>query len=426
MDVEEALGVALRRGEIGVQVAAYAGDELVVDSWAGTVAEGPDAEPVGRSTVFPIFSVTKAVTATAVHIQAERGLIEYEAPVATYWPEYGTKGKEAITVRHLLTHRAGVPQMPSDVTPERLGDWYWIVERLADVEPICPPGTQNTYLSYTFGWLLGEVVRRTDPLHRPFPRFVEEVICRPLGVDAFWIGIPPEVEPRVAVLSRPEGKPMPAPDSVEYLAAPPQVQFYPPIYNRPDVHQAAIPAAGGIADARSVARLFALLANRGELGGVRLLSEERVLSFLEPRPDTNAYDPTHNGPGNAIGIGGYHLNRFLNLEASARGPISPGGLSRRVLCHAGSGGSIGWADVDARVSMAICHNRQFNDMSTPVLTPLGDATYEAAVAVRAAAEHAYPMSKSRRDHALDVGDARRASVEGPVPRGLTENKGVRG
>jgi CubicO group peptidase (beta-lactamase class C family) len=386
MNVEEALEVALERGEIGVQVAAYAGNELVVDTWAGTVAEGPDAEPVGRSTVFPIFSVTKAVTATAVHIQGERRLIEYDAPVATYWPEYGTKGKEAVTVRDILTHRAGVPQMPSDITPERLADWDWIVERLADVEPICPPGTQNTYLSYTFGWLLGEVIRRTDPLRRSFPQFVQEEICKPLGIDALWIGIPPEVEPRVAVLSRPEGKPMPEPDSVEYLAAPPPVQFYPPIYNRPDVHQAAIPAAGGIADARSVARLFALLANGGELGGVRLLSEERVLSFLAPRPDTNGYDSTHRGPGHAIGMGGYHLNRLLNVDGPARGPITPGGPECRVLCHPGSGGSIGWADVDARVSIAICHNRQFNDVAAPVLMQLGDAMYEAAIAARAIAD----------------------------------------
>ena len=202
MTLEEAIDVALNRGEIGIQVAAYAEDQLIVDARAGTVAIGPDAEPVQSSTIFPIFSVTKAVTATAIHIQAERGLIEYDAPVATYWPEYGTKGKEAITVRHILTHRAGVPQMPLDVTPERLGDWDWIVERLAEVEPYCPPDTRNTYLSYTFGWLLGEVVRRTDPLRRSFQQFVQQEICEPLGVDGFWMGLPPDLEPRVAVLHR--------------------------------------------------------------------------------------------------------------------------------------------------------------------------------------------------------------------------------
>lgn len=372
MTVAEAMELALQRGEIGVQVAAYAGDELVVDAWAGRVGEGPGAGLVGSSTVFPIFSVTKAVTATAVHVQAERGLLEYDAPVATYWPEYGVKGKEAITVRQLLMHRAGVPQMPADITVDRLADWDWIVERLAAVEPCCVPGSQNTYLSYSFGWLLGEVVRRTDPLGRSFVRFVQEEICAPLGVESFWMGIPPEVEPRVAVLSRPEGKLMPELGSGEFEAAPPQVQFTPDIYNRAEVQRAVIPAAGGIADARSVARLFALLANRGELGGVRLLSEERVLACLEPRPDTYGYDRTQARPGAAIGVGGYYLH------VDSMRLISPGPADRRVLCHPGSGGSIGWADVDARVSIAICHNRQFNEPPEPPLIPLGDALYDAA------------------------------------------------
>lgn len=379
MNVDAALELALMRGEAGVQVAAYAGDELVVDAWAGHVADGPDAKPVERSTVFPILSVSKAVTATALHVQAERGLVDYDAPVATYWPEYGTRGKEAITVRQLLTHRAGVPQLPPEVTVERLADWDWMVERLAEVEPWCPPGTQSTYLYYSFGWLLGEVVRRTDPSSRPFSRFVQEEICQPLGIDSLWIGIPPSVEPRVAVLSRPEGKLMPDPGTAEFAAAPPDVQPIPAVYNRPDVHQAAIPAGGGIADARSVARLFALLANRGELGGVRLLSEERVLACLDPRPDSSSYDEVLRRPGHPIGLGGYYLN------VDSLGLISPGPADRRVLCHPGSGGSIGWADVDAGVSVAICHNRQFNAPTEPPFMPLGDAAYDAAVAAGAAA-----------------------------------------
>src|SRR5262249_55092118 len=151
--------------------------------------EGADARQVDRSTVFPIFSVTKAATLMALHIQAERGFIEYDTPLAFYWPEYGTKGKDQITVRHVLTHRAGVPQMPSDITPDGLGDWDWITDRLADVEPRFRPDTRNTYLSYSFGWLLGELVRRTDPHGRSFSQFVDDEICQPLGVDSFWIGI---------------------------------------------------------------------------------------------------------------------------------------------------------------------------------------------------------------------------------------------
>jgi CubicO group peptidase (beta-lactamase class C family) len=371
MKVDEALELALSLGEVGVQVAAYADGELVVDSWAGKVADTAGAEPVVSSTLFPIFSVTKAVTATALHIQAERGLVDYEAPVATYWPEYGTKGKEAITVRHVLTHRAGVPNMPNDLTPDRLGDWDWIVERLADVEPYAPAGTRNTYLSYSFGWLLGEIVRRTDPRGRPYRQFVQEEICQPLGIEELWLGVPPELEHRVAVLSGASGVPVPQPGTLQYEAVPPKVLFTPSTYNRAEVHQAVIPGAGGIADARSVARFFALLANRGELDGVRLLSEERVLSFLEPRPESAEVDDTYGRPFNAIGMGGFHL------QVDQSGVISPAPAEGRVLAHGGAGGSVGWADVDAHVSIAICHNRMFGPPDEP-FKALGDAAYEAA------------------------------------------------
>ena len=377
MTIEEALEYALSQGEIGVQVAAYSDGELVVDACAGSMEYGADDEPVDRSTVFPIFSVTKAVTATAVHIQAERGFLDYDAPLATYWPEYGTKGKETITIRHVLSHRAGVPQMPLEATPEQMADWDWMIERLADVKPYSAPGTRNTYLSYTFGWLLGEVVRRTDPTHRAFTEFVQEEICEPLGVEAFWMGIPPEVEPRVAKLRRTEHWPSPEPGTLYNDAVPPNLLFNPDNYNLPVFHQAVIPAAGAIADARSVARIFSLLANRGEVGGVRLLSEERVLACLEPRPDTLGWDEVYERPGNAVGVGGYYLH------ADQQRIISPGPSDRRVLCHPGAGGSIGWADVDARVSIAICHNRMFVEPPEPPLGPLGDAAYEAAVGARA-------------------------------------------
>ena len=134
-------------------------------------------------------------------------------------------------------------------------------------------------------------------------------------------------------------------------------------YSDPVFHRAVIPGAGAIADARSVARLFSLLANRGELGGVRLLSEERVLECLEPRPDMNGFDETYQRPGNAVGVGGYYLH------VDQQRIISPGPPDRRVLCHPGAGGSIGWADVDARVSIAICHNRMFVAPPEPPLAP---------------------------------------------------------
>ena len=183
--------------EVGVQVAAYLGGRLAVDTWGG-LADPASGRKVDGDTLFNVYSVTKAVAATALHVQADRGLIDYEAPVVRYWPEYGQHGKGHTTVRDVLTHRAGVPQMPAGVTPERICDWDWMVQAIAALEPIEPPGTRTLYLSMTFGWLVGELVRRTDPRHRSLGRFIREEIAQPLGISDLWVGIPDEVEPRIA------------------------------------------------------------------------------------------------------------------------------------------------------------------------------------------------------------------------------------
>ncbi|MFK0288614.1 serine hydrolase domain-containing protein [Streptomyces sp. NPDC090499] len=374
MDVNEALELALERGETGISAAAYVGGELVVNVQAGKLADRAGAAAVDETTLFPVFSVTKAVTATAVHLQAERGLIDYDAPVATYWPEYAANGKETVTVRHVLTHRAGAPQMPSDITPDRLGDWDWVVERLAQVDPRFAPGTVNAYQPYSYGWILGEVVRRTDPAGRAFADFVQQEICQPLGVENFWLGLPESVEPRVAELHTRENIYQPDAGTLWSEAVPPSVFFTPTLYNRPEVHRAVIPGAGGIADAKSVARIFSLLANRGEVDGVRLLSEKRVLSLLDPSPGLGELDETYRTPGVPTGNAGYSINLIPFM--------APGGEGKRALCQAGAGGSLGWADVDTGISIAICHNRMFYAPPEPPLAALGDALYEAALAAR--------------------------------------------
>ena len=163
--VQEAVNAAIREGgEIGLQVAAYVDGERVVDVWGG-LADETTGRTVNGDTLFPVFSVTKAVTATALHIQAERGLVDYDTSIAHYWPEFGAHGKEKGTVRDALTHRIGIPQMPEGVTPELMCDWEWMVQRLADTKPLFAPGTKSAYLAYTFGWIIGEVdaiVRHAD------------------------------------------------------------------------------------------------------------------------------------------------------------------------------------------------------------------------------------------------------------------------
>jgi CubicO group peptidase (beta-lactamase class C family) len=357
--------------EVGVQVAAYQDGRLVVDTWGG-VADPATGRPVTGDTLFNVYSVTKAVAATALHIQAERGLIEYDAPIVRYWPEYGAKGKAKTTVRDALTHRACVPQMPAGVTPEMMCDWDAMTRAIANLEPLAEPGTKTLYLSMTFGWIIGELVRRIDPQHRSLGRFVREEIGAPLRAPDLWIGISDDVEPRVATQI---DAMVPVPP--EYLpplflaSMPPAVALHPSVFERPDVRRAEVAGVGGIFTARSEARFWAMLANGGELDGVRLLSSERVASFSTPRANAEEPDPVMFGFPIPISSGGFWLGGANPPVCSARNP--------RAMCHPGQGGSIGWADPDLKLAVAICHNRLFNPTTVEE-----DAMLVVANAVRAA------------------------------------------
>lgn len=342
-------------GEVGLHVAIYQDGELMVDVWGG-VADSVTGRKVRSDTLFPVFSVTKAVTATALHVQAERGLVEYGKPIAHYWPEFAAQGKDKTTVCDALSHRTGIPQMPEGVTPEQMANYEWMVDQLARMKPWFEPGTTNAYHCYSFGWIVAEIVRRTDPKGRPFSVFVQEEVCAPLGIDDLYIGIPNGSEPRVARLIDPPDMQM-APDAPFLKCIPPQVGCYEAIFGRPDVRRACLPGAGGIMNARGVARLFAMLANEGELDGVRMLSAERVRSFSEPRPNTDEQPDAILGFPVRVGTAGYWLG----------GPTAPAvvGSNPRTLCHPGAGGSIGWANTETRLAGAICHNRMFNAPEDP-------------------------------------------------------------
>ena len=367
--VQAAVDVAIgERGEIGLQVAAYLGGELVVDVWGGLADETTGRE-VDADTIFPVFSVIKAVTAVGLHIQAERGLVDYYDPIAHYWPEFGAHGKDRGTVYDALTHRIGLPLMPVGVTPELMCDWDWMVGQIADMRPMFEPGTKSAYLAYTFGWIVGEVVRRTDPMGRPFETFIEEEVCRPLGIDNLYTVVPDEVQPRVAKLTNmpplPPGAPGIAPDSIRLLVIPPQVGTTQEIFGRPDVRRACIPGAGGYMNARSEARFFAMLANGGQLNGIRLMSEDRVRLFNVRRPPAD-YDAYYGVP-HLGSIGGFHL-------AGSHG-MGPAGTNPHTFGHTGAGGSVGWADPDTHLAVAITHNRMFPTFRPEEnpLTPFGDA-----------------------------------------------------
>jgi CubicO group peptidase (beta-lactamase class C family) len=363
--IADALRVALERGEVGVQVAAYLGEELLVQAVAG-VADRSDGRPVDVNTLFACFSVAKGVTATAVHIQAERGLLDYTDPIAKHWPEFGVNGKQHATIEHALSHRLGLPQMPEDLVPERLADWDSVVAWLADQTPLSVPGTQNSYHPMSFGYILAEVVRRTDPEGRPFGEFVRREICDPLALEHLWLGVPDRELPHVARLEADPGSPAktvsPARAALRARTVPPHVELVPEVYNRRDVLQACIPATGLTTNALSLARLFALHANGGTLDGVRLLSEARVRTFSQPRENYEQVDQT------AFRVMPLGRRGFWIADAVA-------GAVPGLICNVGAGGAVAWADLDSGLAVAICHNRMFGPVtaeSHPLL-PIGDA-----------------------------------------------------
>ena len=365
--VREAVRAAIASGhEHAVHVTAYHRGKKAIDVWDG-LADPATGKQATADTLYNVYSVTKAVAATALHIQAEKGVVDYDAPIADYWPEFAQNGKASATVRHALTHRAGVPLMPEGVTPELMCDSAWMAAAIAAMEPLAPPGEKTLYQSMTFGWIIGEIVRRSDPDNRQLGQFVIDEISKPLGLKDLWIGIPDDVEARVAVIDNRNESDPPPPEATLYARSIPwAVDLVPRVFARADVQRACIAGVGGIFNARDEARFWAMLAQGGALDGVRLLSAERVASFSSIRDNGDEPDPVMFGVPIPISVGGYWLGRHR---------VS----SPRAIWHPGAGGSLGWADPDQELAVAVCHNRMFNardPMDDPVL-PISKAVVSA-------------------------------------------------
>jgi len=361
MAIHEATNAAVRtaieraiaeRGEMGVQVAAYLHGEVVVDAWGG-IADPETGRAVDGDTLFNVFSVTKGVVATALHIQAERGLVEYDRPVADYWPEYGANGKAGVTVRDALSHRTGTPQMPVGVTVDNIGDWDAMAAGCAALPPLLPVGSP-AYQSFSFGWIIGEIVRRTDPEGRSFRDFVDQEICVPLNISDLWIGIDPSVEDRIARLSDADAAaPLPPEGSMMEQSMPNQIRLKPAVYEQAAMRRACVPGTGGIFNAHSVARVFAMLANGGMLDGVRLLSKERIAMAAERREGGLEPDPVFFGAVMPISQGGYWMyDGIMPNTCPMKAP--------RAIGAPGVGGSLAWADPDSGLAIAFCHNHMSN------------------------------------------------------------------
>ena len=376
------------RYELGAAFSAYHRGEKVVDLWGG-VADETTGEPWEEDTMVLVFSTTKGATALTANVLAQQGKLDTDAPAAEYWPAFAANGKEAVTVDHLLSHRAGLAWTDRLLSIEEALSWDPVIRLLEEQSPSWEPGTGHGYHATTFGWLVGEVVRRVSgsSLGTTFRREIGE----PLGID-FYIGLPESEERRVArlvpileaiasgriVMGAP-GAPA-GPDGAgagsatggdnAYLAALAEraVQYLAPdgpllkalnspvgvleadalIHSR-EVHAAELPAFNGIGDARSIACMY------GACIGEVLTERGDKVRILEPAQLDDALRQRTEGPDAVLlaldiqwGLG-FILNAGIMADAGLGGPRSFG--------HFGMGGSGGWADPDAELAVGYVMNR---------------------------------------------------------------------
>ncbi len=374
-------------GPGGGAVCVYHKGEKVVDVWGGT--RDREGTPWEEDTISISFSTTKGVASTLLHMHADRGLIDYDTPVAEYWPEFGAAGKENLTVRQLMCHEGGLYAIAEmvDHASEML-DWDQMTRRLAAATPRHVPGTAHGYHGLTYGWLVGEIVRRVTG-RKSFAELIDATIARPLGLNGLYCGVPKDQMHRCAQLMAPAFDVAPEKrkrntekswknarvwgqrlnkvgirynpvESLEALIPPGMDELS---FNDEPFRAASIPAANGFFTARSLARMYACLAQGGELDGVRLLSYETLRKATEEQ---------NRGAGRVVPISmRWRLGYHRVFAVMARVPAGFG--------HFGFGGSGAWADPQRQLSVALTVN-------SGVGTPFGDSRIAriGGAAVRAA------------------------------------------
>lgn len=349
--------------ERGLQLAAYLDGELVIDAWSG-VADPAIGRAVDAETLFTVFSVSKGITATIIHQCAERGEVDYDTPIAHYWPEFGKHGKDQITLRQVLCHTAGVPQLPITIRAADLCDWDGTCAMIAAETPLWAPGTKTGYHALTYGWLLGEVAQRVTG--QSFAALVQRDICAPLGISDIYFGIPESVDDRIATMEvDPHAGPLPEIplDALIFKAIPLTIQPLADFANNPQVRRAAIPAGGGIMTARSLARHYAALAG-GPHAGLQLLSPERL-----------AVATTLQTAERDLALG-EEINKGLGYWLGGPQSVRSGRLT--ALGHSGAGGAEGYADPDYHLAVGFAKNRMTAGL------PGRGTTYRVFTALRAA------------------------------------------
>jgi CubicO group peptidase (beta-lactamase class C family) len=345
--------------EIGAAFSAYHRGEKVVDLWGG-IANADTGAAWAEDTPIPVFSTTKGAVAVCANRLAQEGLLDVDAPVVEYWPEFGANGKQTVPVSYLLSHQAGLAWIDGEMTTEEALSWDPVVAALAAQAPSWEPGSQHGYHATTYGWLVGEVIRRITG--KSIGTYFRDEIADPLGLD-FWIGLPESEESRVGVLT----SMIPGEFTVEQLKDPgddPIAQviaaFLGPetmlgralfapggaltdqrVWNTRAMHAAEVPAANGICDARSLARMYAACVD--DVDGVRLLTTEQV---------KRATTQQTTGPNKILMDMDIQFGLGFMLPSTLMTLGGPTGFG-----HFGAGGSVGWGDVDAEFGFGYVMNR---------------------------------------------------------------------
>jgi CubicO group peptidase (beta-lactamase class C family) len=337
------------RAEVGAAVCVYRHGEKVVDLWGG-VADPASGRPWAEDTIVTVFSSTKGVTAIAANLAIERGLLDPDATVATYWPEFAAAGKEAITVRQVLSHQAGLPLVEGELTLDEALAWQPVVDALAAQAPLWEPGTRHGYHMRTYGWLVGELVRRTSG--RTLGTFLREEVTGPIGAD-FWVGLPEEHEARVATLVPPRSSVKEALVAfgddllLTRVMANPGGHFdYDDMWNTRPLRAAELPSSNGVGDARALARLYASCIG----DGVAVEGDDSPRRTLQPATVEAATTEQVRGPDEVIMVETcFGLGFMLGKSFGLANPQTCFG-------HAGAGGSLSWADPESGLAFAYVMN----------------------------------------------------------------------
>ncbi len=341
------------RGEVGAAFCAYLEGRPVADLWAGEARPGV---PWEEGTMAVVFSTTKGPTTLTIQALAEQGVLDIEAPIASYWPEFAAEGKGALTLRHVLTHTSGVIDFPGYQAVIEDPAWWLdldaIASSFATAAPAWEPGTAHGYHGVSFGLLLGEVVRRATG--RTLGTAFAALVAGPLGLDLF-IGLPDTARSRVALLvdSPPVTDPMMAaylslftPDTLTgraHFSGDSGLARVGGLFNRPEMWSAEFPSGGGIGTARALATMYDALANGGSRQGRRIVSERSVALYSTE---------TRSGPDLVL-----LFDTRYGLGYQLPTPFADLGPSPSAFGHAGLGGSVGFADPGRRLAVGYVANQ---------------------------------------------------------------------